>query len=66
MFEIALLKTARLFGGAVLSAFCFADFVLTPFPGKTVGPRTHLPFKHFYLSVIAALALAAGLVTSTV
>ena len=47
MFDIALLTTTLLFGGTVPYAFCFADFVLIPFPAKTAGPLTRHAFSHF-------------------
>ncbi len=60
MFEIALLSTALMFGGAVLYAFCFAAFVFNALPAETAGLLIRRAFPHFYLFVLGSSALAAA------
>jgi len=60
MFEIALLSTALMFGGAVLYAFGFAAFVFNALPAETAGLLIRRAFPHFYLFVLGSSALAAA------
>lgn len=57
----ALLVTASLFGGMVLYSFGFAAFLFSSLPAETAGPLLRRAFPHFYLLVIGASLLAAGL-----
>jgi hypothetical protein len=60
MFEIALISTALMFGGAVLYAFGFAAFVFNALPAETAGLLIRRAFPHFYLFVLGSSALAAA------
>lgn len=59
---LALLATAVLFGGMVLYSFGFAAFLFNALPADEAGVLLRRAFPHFYLFVIGAALVAAGLV----
>jgi hypothetical protein len=61
MTDIALLSTALLFGGMVFFSFGFAPVLFAQLPMEKVRPLLRGTFPYYYLAVIAASALAAGL-----
>lgn len=65
MLTAALLATALLFGGMILYSFGFAAFLFTALPADVAGPTIRRAFPHFYLFVIGAAAVSAGLVYGT-
>ena len=58
---LAVLTTALLFGGMVLYSFGFAAFLFTALPSDVAGATLRRAFPAFYLFVIAAAAIGAGL-----
>ncbi|TVR11156.1 MAG: DUF4149 domain-containing protein [Salinarimonadaceae bacterium] len=58
---LALLTTALLFGGMALFAFGFAAFIFDTLPAGQTGPVIRRAFAWFYLFVLGASAVAAGL-----
>ena len=58
---LAVLTTALLFGGMVLYSFGFAAFLFTALPSDLAGATLRRAFPAFYLFVIAAAAIGAGL-----
>ncbi|MCG6122052.1 MAG: DUF4149 domain-containing protein [Microvirga sp.] len=61
MQTLALLTTALLFGGTALFAFGFAAFIFHALPAGEAGPVIRRAFPWFYLFVLGASAVAAGL-----
>lgn len=58
---LAVLTTALLFGGMALYSFGFAAFLFTALPPDVAGATLRRAFPAFYLFVIAAAAIGAGL-----
>ena len=58
---LAVLTTALLFGGMALYSFGFAAFLFTALPPDVAGATLRRAFPAFYLFVIAAEAIGAGL-----
>ena len=58
---LAVLTTALLFGGMTLYSFGFAAFLFTALPPDVAGATLRRAFPAFYLFVIGAAAIAAGL-----
>ena len=58
---LAVLTTDLLFGGMVLYSFGFAAFLFTALPSDVAGATLRRAFPAFYLFVIAAAAIGAGL-----
>ena len=58
---LAVLTTALLFGGMALYSFGFAAFLFTALPTEVAGAALRRAFPAFYLFVIAAAAIGAGL-----
>ena len=58
---LAVLTTALLFGGMALYSFGFAAFLFTALPPEAAGAALRRAFPAFYLFVIAAAAIGAGL-----
>ena len=58
---LAVLTTALLFGGMALYSFGFAAFLFTALPPEVAGAALRRAFPAFYLFVIAAAAIGAGL-----
>ena len=58
---LAVLTTALLFGGMALYSFGFAAFLFTVLPPDVAGATLRRAFPAFYLFVIAAAAIGAGL-----
>ncbi|MBC7394300.1 MAG: DUF4149 domain-containing protein [Variovorax sp.] len=58
---LAVLTTALLFGGMALYSFGFAAFLFTALPPNVAGATLRRAFPAFYLFVIAAAAIGAGL-----
>lgn len=59
---LALLTISLLFGGMVLFSFGFAAFLFSALPNDIARKAIRQAFPHFYLFVIAAALLAAGLI----
>ena len=58
---LAVLTTALLFGGMTLYSFGFAAFLFTALPPDVAGATLRRAFPAFYLFVMGAAAIAAGL-----
>lgn len=58
---LAALTTALLFGGMALFSFGFAAFLFSALPPDVAGVTLRRAFPAFYLFVIAAAAIGAGL-----
>lgn len=58
---LAVLTTALLFGGMTLYSFGFAAFLFTALPSDVAGATLRRAFPAFYLFVMGAAAIAAGL-----
>ena len=58
---LAVLTTALLFGGMTLYSFGFAAFLFTALPADVAGATLRRAFPAFYLFVIVAAAVGAGL-----
>ena len=58
---LAVLTTALLFGGMTLYSFGFAAFLFRALPPDVAGATLRRAFPAFYLFVIGAAAIAAGL-----
>ena len=58
---LAVLTTALLFGGMALYSFGFAAFLFKTLPPEVAGATLRRAFPAFYLFVIAAAAIGAGL-----
>ena len=58
---LAVLTTALLFGGMALYSFGFAAFLFTALPADVAGATLRRAFPAFYLFVIVAAAVGAGL-----
>ena len=58
---LAALTTALLFGGMTLYSFGFAAFLFTALPPDVAGTTLRRAFPAFYLFVIGAAAVGAGL-----
>ena len=58
---LAVLTTALLFGGMALYSFGFAAFLFAALPPDVAGVTLRRAFPAFYLFVIGASAIAAGL-----
>ena len=58
---LAVLTTALLFGGMALYSFGFAAFLFAALPPDVAGATLRRAFPAFYLFVIGASAIAAGL-----
>ena len=58
---LAVLTTALLFGGMTLYSVGFAAFLFTALPPDVAGATLRRAFPAFYLFVMGAAAIAAGL-----
>lgn len=58
---LALLATARLFGGMVLCSFGYAAFMLNAPPPEMARPTIRRAFPHFYRFVIGVAGATAAL-----